>query len=237
MDSSLAENSRKTYDRAWQVFHIFHRGVYGMPRAMPITPEKVAMFVASMHPVGNARTTIRTYISAFSREHKLADEDDPTAKFWVRKVVDAAGSRAPGPRVKRPIMLEILKKILLAAIQVLAEFNASLMRAVFYLAFHSCARIGAKHGFSSKGIFHHFCVLQTPQRECARYQNPMMGKPRGMPLDNAQRICQTKARPVDMTPVCVEVRRAGGGQGGQALPTTLLRDGRGECRGPVATQF
>ncbi len=59
---------------------------------MPITPEKVAMSVAYMDSVGNARTTIRTYISALSHEHKLEDEDDPTAKFWVRKVVVRAQS-------------------------------------------------------------------------------------------------------------------------------------------------
>ncbi len=92
MGSSLAVNSKKTYDRAWQVFQFFHRGVYGIPGAMPITPDKVAMFVAYMDSMGHARATIRTYVSALNREHKLADEDDPKAKFWVRKVVEAAGS-------------------------------------------------------------------------------------------------------------------------------------------------
>ncbi len=130
-----------------------------MPGAMPITPEKVAMFVAYMHSVGNARTTIRTYISALSREHKLADEDDPTAKFWVRKVVDAAVSGVSAPRVKRPIKLEILKKILWAANRVLAEFDTSLMIAVFSLAFHACARIGEI--ISSNGQPHHAVFAQN----------------------------------------------------------------------------
>ncbi len=93
MDSSLAANSRKTYDRAWQVLQVFHRGMYGIPGAMPIHPEKVAMF-------GHARATIRIYMSTLSCEHKQADKDDPTAKFWVRKVVDAAGSSASSPRIK-----------------------------------------------------------------------------------------------------------------------------------------
>ncbi len=67
---------------------------------MPITPEKVDMFVAYTDSVGHARTTIKTYISALSLEHKLADKDNPTTKFWVGKVVDAAGSGASTPRVK-----------------------------------------------------------------------------------------------------------------------------------------
>ncbi len=100
------------------------------------------MFVAYMDSVGHAITTIRTYISAFSNEKKLGDEDDPTAKFWVRKVMDVAGSGASSHRGKGPITLEILKKILWAANQVLAKFDASLMRAVFSLAFHACSQIG-----------------------------------------------------------------------------------------------
>ncbi len=100
-------------------------------------PDKVAMFVTYMDSVGHARATIRTYMSALSRKDKLADEEDRT-----KKVVNAAGTRASTPRVKHPIILEKLKKILWAANLVLAEFNASLMRAVFSLAFHVCAHIG-----------------------------------------------------------------------------------------------
>ncbi len=57
------------------------------------------MFVAYMDSMGHVRTMIRTYISALSHEHNLVDEDDPTAKFWVRKVVDVAGSAcSPGAK-------------------------------------------------------------------------------------------------------------------------------------------
>ncbi len=143
---------------------------------MPIIPEKVAMFVAYMDSVGNARTTIRTYISALSREHKLADEDDPTAKFWVRKVVDAASSGASAPRVKRPIMLEILKKILWAANRVLAEFDASLMRAVFSLAFHATPGFGrwsapmVSHSMQSWTLsFHYGCTYDVTLRNVTSY--------------------------------------------------------------------
>ncbi len=91
-------------------------------------PDKVAMFVAYMDSVGHARATIRTYMSVLSQKDKLADEEDPTAKFWVRKVVNAST-----PKVKHPSILEKQKKILWAAYLVLAELNASLMRAVFSL--------------------------------------------------------------------------------------------------------
>ncbi len=126
---------------------------------MSITLEKVAMFVAYMDSMDHARTTIRTYISALSREHKPADEDAPTAKFWVRKVMDAAGLAASSPRVKRQITLEILKKILWAANRILVEFDKSLMRAVFSLAFHACTRIVEMVSF--KGQSQHAVLVQN----------------------------------------------------------------------------
>ncbi len=109
----------------------------------PATDARQGGHVRGIHRLcGHARATIRTYMSALSCKHKLVDEDDPTAKFWVRKVVNTAGTRASTPRVKCPITLEILKKILWAAILVLAVFDASLMREVFSLAFHACSHIG-----------------------------------------------------------------------------------------------
>ncbi len=37
---------------------------------------------------------VRTYVSALSNAHKMADVEDPTTKFLVRKVVDATGWQA-----------------------------------------------------------------------------------------------------------------------------------------------
>ncbi len=73
--------------------------------------------------------------------------------------MDAAGSGASAPRVKGPIKLEILNKILYAANRELAEFAASLMRAVFSLAFHACARIGEI--VSSNGQSQHAVLAQN----------------------------------------------------------------------------
>ncbi len=96
LDSSLATTSRRTYTRAWQVFQSFHMATYGTPASIPLTPDKTAMFVAHLDSANRTRATIRTYVSALSHSHKLADVDDPTTRFWVRKVIKAAGSWAQG---------------------------------------------------------------------------------------------------------------------------------------------
>ncbi len=55
-----------------------------------------------MDSAGQSRVKIRTYVSALSCKQKLADQEDPTAKFCVRKVVEAAGAQAahPGSNVR-----------------------------------------------------------------------------------------------------------------------------------------
>ncbi len=94
LDSSQATRSRRTYTRALQVFQSFHMATYGTPASIPLTPDKTAMFVAHLDSANCIRATIQTYVSAISHSHKLADVDDPTTIFWVRKVIKAAGSGA-----------------------------------------------------------------------------------------------------------------------------------------------
>ncbi len=52
------------------------------------------MFVAYMDRAGNARATVKTYVLALRHFYRMADMADPTTKFWVKKVVDAAVSKA-----------------------------------------------------------------------------------------------------------------------------------------------
>ncbi len=141
LDSSLATRSRRTYTRVWQVFQSIHMATYGIPAYIPLTLDKTAMFVAHLDSANHTRATIWTYVSTVSHSHKLADVDDPTTRFWVRKLIKAAGSGSQCRAARRPITLEILRKITHMAQLSLPSYDASLMRAVFSLCFHECARI------------------------------------------------------------------------------------------------
>ncbi len=94
MDRSLATNLKRTYDRAWKTFQIFHQATFCRPRSLSVTPNVMAIFLPYMDKAGHARMTVRTYVSALSHAHKMEDVEDPTTKFWVRKVMDAAGPQA-----------------------------------------------------------------------------------------------------------------------------------------------
>ncbi len=63
LGSSLADNSKRTYSRAWQVFQQFHEANFGTTGDLPLSPNQVAMFVAYMDRAGHARATVRTCVS------------------------------------------------------------------------------------------------------------------------------------------------------------------------------
>ncbi len=142
MDSSLADNSKRIYGRAWQAFQQFHKATFGTTGELPLSPNQVAMFVAYMDRAGHTPTMVRTYVSALSHAHRMADMSDPITKFWVNKVVDAAGSQARTSAPRKPITLRILHKLVAAARWERTEYKTSLMRSIFSMAFHACARIG-----------------------------------------------------------------------------------------------
>ncbi len=142
LDSSLADNFTRTYGRAWQVFQQFHEATFWTTGDLPLSPNQVAMFVAYMDRAGHARATVWTYVLALSHAHIISDISDPTTKFWGTKVVDAAGSHARKSARRKPITLQILHKLVAAARWERMEYEESLMRAIFTVAFHACARIG-----------------------------------------------------------------------------------------------
>ncbi len=190
-------------------------------------------------------------MSALSCEHKLADKDDLTTKFRVRKVVNAAGTRASIPRVKCPITLEILNKILWAANLILVEFDASLMRGVFSLAFHACTHMGEMVSFN--GQPQHAILVQNVAIQASEvsatfvlFKNHKGNAQEMRILQGASPVVYPSAmfrdyakhRTVQSTrPLFVAVRKTSGGKGSQALPTMLLSYGKGGCCGLVAAQF
>ncbi len=105
--SSLADNSKRTYGRAWQVFHQFHKAIFEMTGDLQLSPNQVALLVAYMDSACRSLTTVRIYVSALSHAHRMADMADPTTKFWV-KVVDAVGSLAKTCAPRKPITLRIV---------------------------------------------------------------------------------------------------------------------------------
>ena len=161
LDSSLAPSSRKVYSRAWQIFQSFHQKAFGKAGTWPIPESKVAMFIAYMNRECFSNTTIRTYLTALSYPHKVAGFQDPTSKFWIKKIAEVAGANAEPKISRKPITLAILERLLETAKTAFTPYEACLMRAVFGITFHACARVGEM--VTSNGQDQHAILAQHAQ--------------------------------------------------------------------------
>ncbi len=159
---------------------------------------------------------------ALSCDHKLADEDDPTTKIWVRKVVDGSRdkdiytqsqmSNHPGSTKEdslgsqsRPGRVWCIpyESSLLSSLPCMHPYGGDGQLQWSTTAYN----LGTKWGHTSKWSLCRFRVFQTPQRECTRDENPARSKSKCLPLSSAQRLRQTQNRPVDKAPACVVVRK------------------------------
>ena len=138
---TLSPNSQKTYMQAWAVMRKFLQTYNYDP---PVTTSTLALFIAHLDMVGYAARTIVTYTSAISFACKLSGQKDPSEAFLIKKLLDAVGKRPSTTLQKLPITLPLLSLILEEVNHHYREdsYMRTLIRAVFSLAFHSCARIG-----------------------------------------------------------------------------------------------
>ncbi len=111
---------------------------------------------------------VLAYISALSHAHWMADMDNPTTKFWVKKVTDAEDLQAVTSIPHKPITLRILHKLVTVARWDIPDYEASLMRAIFSVAFHTCAKIGevvCSNGQPQHAILVQNVIIGTDQLE------------------------------------------------------------------------
>ncbi len=128
--------------------------------------------------------------------------DDPTTKFWVKKVIDAAGLQAVTSIPCKPITLWILHKLVTTAWWDVQDYEASLTRAIFSMAFHACARIGevmCSNGQPQHVILAQNVVIGTGQLEvtfisfklhggCPSHQSVARSQRGSMPGQTAVRV-------------------------------------------------
>ena len=85
LQSPLASNSLDIYNRAWSVFREFCTSVLGTSIDPPVSGEIICLFVAYLHHIKRAPSTISTYLSKIGHVHKLLNFADPTKNYVVSK--------------------------------------------------------------------------------------------------------------------------------------------------------
>lgn len=96
-----------------------------------------------MHDKVYSASTIASYNSAIGYYHKLGEFPDPTASFYINKLLQGAKRKCPSVDGRLPITLSILHKLVDALDHSCnSEYNRSMYKCMFLLAFYAFLRIG-----------------------------------------------------------------------------------------------
>lgn len=163
----LAPSTHTTYQRAIDYYHRFVSSI-ALPRErIPVQAEDIILFIALCFSQGLACSTVTTYVSALSFQHKIRNMADPTQNFIVKKCLQGYRNRTGIVNSRLPITPYILKQ-LIASLQYTASsyFVRVLMKSMYLLAFHCFLRIGEFTASKDKN-----CHLLSVQSVCLLKSN------------------------------------------------------------------
>ena len=141
MGSALT--SRKSYQRAWRVFQIFHQRFYrSLDFRLPLSSLQIALFISYLYASKLALSTITSYLSANGYVQKIKGLQDLTKSFLILKLLTALGRQrstdVPLPRT-RPVLHELSGSLRYTNS---SAFKCSLYSTMFLVAFYGFFRIG-----------------------------------------------------------------------------------------------
>lgn len=151
LEASMAKSSHSTYSRGVNSFDAFRVNV-GFNQAWPAPVQHIVAFIAHMSLEGKAPSTINTYVSAISYNHKVNGWVDPTDNFIVHKLKE--GCKRLNGRVdgRIPITLNILEQLVRVLPNVCnSSYETALFKASFLLAFFGFLRVGEFTCISKRG--------------------------------------------------------------------------------------
>lgn len=140
--SSLSNESRKLYTRAWNVFTDFHGRLYSRHFKLPVSVASVALFISFLTAKGLAPATINSYLSAIAYVHKVQGLYDPTKAFLIQKLLVAVGRRSQADirmPISRPLLHELTRAL---SHTTTSAYQRSLYQSMFMIAFYGFFRLG-----------------------------------------------------------------------------------------------
>lgn len=139
--SSLSEQSRKCYSRAWVVFSEFYKRYQGPNIRLPVSTACIALFISFLCAKGMAPATVNSYLSAIAYVHKIQGLHDPTKSFLIEKILVALGRRSQADvrlPISRPLLYELVRALQHTSP---SHYNRSLFGAMFMIAFYGFFRV------------------------------------------------------------------------------------------------
>lgn len=156
--ASLSKKSRESYQRAVSAYLDFSKTHLKIRTHWPASVLSTLEFVAHLHHLGYAASTIISYTSALSFVHNLSLDPDPTKSFLIKKALAGISKLKPAQDLRLPITPHVLRRLIRAAkLTAKSSFHAKLFQAMFSLAFHAFLRVGEMTACSK----HDKAVLQA----------------------------------------------------------------------------
>lgn len=140
---ALANNTQAAYSSAWEKFKDFASRT-GLKGTIPLSVIEISYFIAYMSREGYAQATVASYLAGIAYRHRIMGFPDPTNTFIIKKMLDGLRKdRGPSNDTRLPITQDLLKN-LIASLETVtrSQFEQSLFKAAFLLAFFGFLRVG-----------------------------------------------------------------------------------------------
>ena len=142
LQTAIAPSTQNAYRRTWERFNDFAATVQ-LSVSLPLQASTVALFIADLVQKGFKPATVASHVSALSYFHKMNSLPDPTAAFFIQKMISSYQKRHPSLDARLPIDKHILKNLVTALGHTCPSVRERMMfQAMYMLAFHAFLRIG-----------------------------------------------------------------------------------------------
>lgn len=210
LQASLAQSTQVTYNNCVNKFIKF-RTNHGLEQVWPVVLQSITTFIAFLSLAGYAPSTIFTHIAALSFVHKINSWPDPTQSFVITKLREGLKRQGHQADSRQPITYKLLGKLvgMLPAV-CSSQYEASLFRASFLLAFFGFLRVGEFTSLSKKAETSHLIQIsdisfvEIGMKVIIRYSKTDQ-RGRSTPL-NFMRSTNTQLCPVDAVSQFVQLR-------------------------------
>lgn len=110
---------------------------------MPLDVSILASFYAHLYTSGKKFSTILTYVSALAFYHKIRNQSDPSANFYIKKILHGIKNDSPKPDLLAPITKQLLHRILdVLHLYSKSHYETLAVKAVLLCGYYACLRIG-----------------------------------------------------------------------------------------------
>jgi hypothetical protein len=137
VDSSLAESTRKLYNKVWsELTNVCTLQLREQDSHPPISISTLSLFVAYLFDKGYAPSTMITYNSAISYVHKLNGLNDPANSVFIQKMFQGAKKTRMRIDNRLQITKSILDSLVISVKSVCSvPYHQQLYKAMFLVAF------------------------------------------------------------------------------------------------------